>query len=81
MFTYGSSPALIIQQIKQITNAAVNVFPNPPNRGVTTRVTWGFAVCSSPLGLGVFSSFVPRLESRDLSILIIILTIQVTAIK
>ena len=48
--------------------------PTPPrgSLGVTTGFTWGFAVCSSHWGVGVFSSFAPRLESRDLSILKII---------
>ena len=48
----------------------------------------GFAVsrfvqAPGQAGVGVFSSFVPRLESRDLSILKIILTkpIEVTATK
>ena len=56
--------------------AAVNVFPDPPHRGAA----WGLPR-GSPGGLlfvqapgvwGVFSSFAPRLESRDLSILKII---------
>ena len=42
----------------------------------------GFAVCSSPWGVGVFSSFVPMLESRDLSLLKKhSVFFQVTAIK
>ena len=67
-------------------NAAVNEFPDPPHRGAAWGLPRGLPggllfACSSPWGVGVFSSFVPRLESRDLSILKIILTIQVTAIK
>ena len=90
MLVYVGPPSVTLAQHKasignreRLCSSQCIPRPTPPrgSLGVATGFTWGFAARSNPWGVGVVSSFVLRLESRDLSILKIILTLQVTAIK